>query len=402
MKLRTRIAGLAMLACSASLLSSPAFAQETIKLGLSIPLSGSGANWGIGSQWLCDEAARDVNASGGVKVGGKTYNFECIAYDNKYNAAEGTKVAQTLLRKDGVKFIAGSLGTAPARAMQSLTERAGVLMFTTAWGPSIKGPKYPLTFTQMNTPLELVEPLIRYIKQTHPDIKTVALLNPNDASGQDVEVIARRVWEDVGVKVIATDWYERGTTEFQPIAAKIAQMNPDVVDLGGAPPPDAGRVFKELKAAGWKGVQVVEAGTGADGLIATGGDAAEGTYLGAAVNFDDPSATDLQRRLNEGVKKATGESVNAIQIGFYDAVMALRAAMEKAQSLDPKVVAETLPEITFEATYGTSAFGGKETYGIPQQILVPVIVTQVTGNTLRQVDRLDSQELKARLQKAKQ
>jgi len=401
MKLRTKIAGMVALACTATVLAPAAFAQETIKLGLSIPLSGSGANWGIGSEWLCKEAAKDVNESGGVKVAGKTYNFQCIAYDNKYNAAEGTKVAQTLLLKDGVKFMAGSLGTAPARAMQSLTERAGALMFTTAWGPSIKGPKYPLTFTQMNTPLELVEPLIRYIKVTHPQIRTVALLNPNDASGQDVEKIAKQVWEAVGVKVIASDWYERGTTEFAPIATKIAQMAPDVVDLGGAPPPDAGRVFKELKAAGWKGIQVVEAGTGADGLIATGGDAAEGTYLGAAVNFDDPSATPLQRRLNEGVKKATGESVNAIQIGFYDAVMALKAAMEASQSIDPKVVAQTLPKITFEATYGTSAFGGEKTYGIAQQILVPVIVTQVSGNTLKQVDRLDSQELKDRLAKSK-
>lgn len=58
--------------------ASPSFA-ETIKLGLSVPLSGSGANWGKGSQWLCNKAAKEVNDQGGVKVAGKTYTFECLA-----------------------------------------------------------------------------------------------------------------------------------------------------------------------------------------------------------------------------------------------------------------------------------------------------------------------------------
>ena len=401
MKLGKNIAGVVAAACVTAAFTAPIYAQEVIKPGLSVPLSGSGANWGKGSEWLCNEAAKDVKEGGGVKVGGKVYNFQCIAYDNKYNAAEGTKVAQTLLKKDNVKFVSGSLGTAPVRAMQSLTEREGVLMFTTAWGPTIKGPQYPLTFTQMNTPFELVEPLLKYIKQANPSIKTVALLNPNDATGQDVEKIARKVWESLGVKVVASDWYERGTTEFQPIAAKLANMKADVVDLGAAPPPDAGRVFKELKALGWKGVQVVEAGTGAEGLISTGGDAADKTYLGAAVNFEDPNASALQKRLNAGVTKETGESMNSVQIGFYDAVVALKVAMEKAQSTDPKAVAKVLPDIIFDSVYGKTGFGGKDTYGSPQQILVPVIVTQVDGTKLKQVQLLENAELAKRLSAAK-
>ena len=374
-----------------------ASAQETIKLGLSVPLSGAGANWGKGSEWLCNEATKEIKAAGGAKVGGKTYNFECIAYDNKYNAAEGTKVAQTLLKRDNVKFISGSLGTAPVRALQSLSEREGVLLFTTAWGASLKGPNFPLTFTQMNTPYEILYPLIQYVKKANPDVKTVALLNPNDATGQETEKIARKAWEEVGVKVVASDWYERGTTEFQPIATKLAGIKADVVDLAASPPADAGTVFKELKALGWKGVQVIEVGTGAEGLIATGGDAVDKTYMGAAITFDGPNATARQRELNEGMLKATGESMNAIQVGFYDAVIAIKTAMEKAQSVDPAVVAKTLPEIKFNSVYGPAAFGGKQTYGTPQQILVPVIVTQMDGKKLVEVQRIEPAELKQRL-----
>lgn len=379
--------------CSASLSSQ---AAEIIKLGLSVPLSGAGANWGVGANWLCQEAAREIAAKGGVDVAGARYNFECIAYDNKYNAADGAKVAQTLLVKNNVKFVSGSLGTAPVRALQSLSERRGVLIFTVAWGASIKGPQFPLTFTQMNTPNEISKPLVGIIKSRHPAIQTVALLNPNDATGQETEAVARKAWEAQGVKVIVSDWYERGSSEFQPVAAKIASLKPDVVDLCSSAPADSGQVFKELKALGWEGVKVIEVGTGAEGLVASGGDAAENTYLGAAVPLDSPNATALQRRLNEGVKLLTGESINSVQIGFYDSVKALASAMESAQSIEPKEVAKSLPKVTFDSFYGPSAFGGKDTYGSAQQILAPVIVTQVRAGRLVEIEQYRSDELQQR------
>lgn len=377
-------------------LASPVFAQEPIKLGLSLPLSGAGASWGKGGVWLCERAVGEIAKSGGVKVGSKTYQFQCLGYDNKYNAAEGSKVAQALLMKDDVKFIGGSLGTAPVRALQSLTERQGALLFTVAWGASIKGPKFPLTFTQMNTPNEISQPLVGFVKQAHPQIKTVALLNPNDATGQETEQIARKTWEAAGVKVVVSDWYERGNSEFQPVASKLASLKADVVDLCSSPPSDAGLVFKELAALGWNGVKVVQVGTGAGGLTATGGKAADGAYMGAAVSLDSPSTTPHQRELNDGVRAETGDSINAVQIGFYDAVFALKAAMEKAQSVDPKEVAKAMPSVTFESFYGKSAFGGVATYGNAQQMLLPVIVTQLKDGKLVEVARIASPEMRQR------
>lgn len=359
---------------------------QTIKLGMSIPLSGSGANWGKGSEWLCAKAAEEVKAAGGVNVQGRIYNFECIGYDNKYNAAEGAKVAQALVARDGVKYVVGSIGVAPVRALQSLTERKGVVLFTAAWGNSIKGPKFPLTFSQMNSPNEISEPMVSYIKSLHPDIKTVALLNPNDATGQEAENVAKAAWEKNGVKVVISDWYERGTSEFQPIAAKLNAAKADAVDLVSTPPADAGLVFKELKSLGWNGVKVVEVGTGADGLLATGKDAVQDTYLGAAVS---PQGMDShQKALNEGVRKATGESVNAVQIGFYDAVWAIKAAMEKAQSIEPAQVAKAMPTVRFRSFYGETGFGGKAIYGSDQQMQLPVIITKISGSTLQEVGRV--------------
>lgn len=374
---------IAALSVAVGLFGSVAGAQETIKLGLSVPLSGGGAVWGLGSVFMCERAAKEIKDSGGVTVGGAAYNFECIAYDNKYTAGDGTRVAQTLLNRDGVKFIGGSLGTAPVQAMQSMTERQGVLLFTTAWGHSIKGPNFPLTFTQMNTPFEILPNLIPFIYGEHPEAKTLAMLNPNDASGQETEEVARQVWQETGIELLSSDYYERGTTEFQPIATRLAALNPDIIDLGGSPPADAGAVFRELAALGWNGVKVVQVGTGADGIKATGGDAIEGVYMGAAVSFVGDHITDHQNEVNEEARAAIGESLNAIQIGFYDSVYALKAAMEASDSVDPAEVAAVMPNITFRSFHGSDVdFYGEETYGSKQQMRLPVIITQIQDGEL--------------------
>lgn len=393
-----RSIALALAAGGLAVLSGPVqAADEVIKLGLSVPMSGTAAVWGKVAEWLCKRGAQDVAAAGGVKVAGKTYAFECIAYDNKYNAADGAKVAQTLLNRDGVRFIGQSIGTAPVRALQSLSERGGALLFTVAWGTSIKGPNFPLTFTQMNTPYELFGPLLGYVKKENPQIRTVALLNPNDATGQDSEPINRKVWESLGVKVVSSDWYERGTTEFQPIAAKIVGMKPDAVDLGTSPPGESGSILRELKVLGWNGVKVEGTGSGTDGIVQTGGEAANGVYVGAAIPFDGAYATPRQKAINEEARAAFGENLNSIEIGAYDSVMALKAAMEKAQSIDPRKVAAALPEVVFDSFYGPAAYGGKATYGSAQQMLIPVIVSQIQDGKLVELQRILPDELKSRL-----
>ncbi len=391
-----------LFACTGVLaLLGAAQAQDVIKLGVSAPMSGAAAVWGLGMEWLAKEAAKQVNESGGVKVGGKSYRFEVVAYDNKYNAAEGTKVAQTLLNRDDIRYVVGSVGTAPVMALQSLSERKGALLFTTAWGSSIKGPNFPLTFTQINTPAEVIPPLYGYVKQENPAIKTVAMLNPNDATGKETEVVARKIWESLGVKVVSSDWYERGTTEFQPIAAKIVGLKPDVIDLGTAPPGDSGVVFKEIKVLGWNGVKVVPAGTSAEAMIKIGGDSVDGVYMGLSADYDGAQATEVQRKLNKGLRAALGEPINVVQIGGYDAVMALKAGMEAANSLEPKAIAAALPKIVFDISYGKTAFGAKDTYGSPQHMLLPAIVTQVKGGKLVEVKRLVPAELTRRLAEKK-
>jgi branched-chain amino acid transport system substrate-binding protein len=121
--------------------------------------------------------------------------------------------------------------------------------------------------------------------------------------------------------------------------------------------------------------------------------------MGAAVSVDSKTATPAQVKLNNDLLAATGEPVSATTLGAYDSPFALKAAMEKAQSIDPAQVAKAMPSIDFPSFFGPSGFGGKAIYEVAQQELIPIIVTQVQNGKLVELARVLPAELAERLKK---
>ena len=377
--------------CVVAVGAGGARADEIIKYGFSSTLTGPGAPFGKGQEWLCNHAAQEIKDAGGIKVKGKVYNIQCLPYDNKYNAAEATKVAQTLLNLEGVKVIFAA-GTAPVLATQSLTERQGVLLFSVAVGQSAQGPQFPLTFNTVQTAYQVTPSIVKYVKKTYPNAKTIAMIDVSDATGRQFDEAARKMWEAAGYTIVTQDYYERGTTEFQPIAARLMSFKADIIDMPSLPPPEAGRLLKEIDTLGFKGIKIFDTGGAADQVTATGGAAVEGTIMGNAVPWDGPSISPYDRKINEDAKAATGLSLGIPQICGYDPLFALKAAMEKAQSTDPKEIAKAMTTVKFRTLMGGMAhFGGKEIYGADSQEITPIYITRVEGGKLVEKARIDPQ-----------
>jgi branched-chain amino acid transport system substrate-binding protein len=60
-----------------------------------------------------------------------------------------------------------------------------------------------------------------------------------------------------------------------------------------------------------------------------------------------------------------------------------------------------LPTLIFETSYGKTVFGSKAIYDSPQQMQVPVMITQVQDGKMVELTRIIPEELKARLAAAK-
>lgn len=384
---------LPLAACGGDSSGSEGASDGTVVFGISAPLSGDAAGWGNAAKWLAEKAADEINDAGGIETDDGNLEIEIAIQDNEYTAAGGARAAQTLLTRNKADMIAFSVGTAPVQALQSMTEREEVPMMTSAWGMDLKGPDFPYTFTVINTPFEVLQPLAEYVLDAEGGFDTIALLGVNDATGIQSEEVAQDVWQGLDVEVVSSNFYEHGTTEFAPIATKLLQDKPGAIDLTTVTPGPAGLLLRALEDQGWDGPTLLSAGTGGQALVDAADGAAEGVYMGLAADFSDSNATEKQQELQAGLEEATGEDLNGVTIGAYDGVIALAAAIEEAGTIKSSAVRDALTTMTFESSWGPSAFGAEHIYGSKQQILTPMVVTQVRDNAIVEVERIVPDEL---------
>ena len=63
-----------------------------------------------------------------VKVGGKTYKFEIIYYDDESNPKRAAQLAERLIKQDGVEYMLGPYSSGLTKAIAPVTEKYGVPM----------------------------------------------------------------------------------------------------------------------------------------------------------------------------------------------------------------------------------------------------------------------------------
>jgi len=80
---------------------------DTIKIGVNAPMTGDIPKVGEGSKFAAEMWLADIEAAGGLEVGGKKYQVELIIEDNEAKAESATKVNTKLITQDEVLVIVG-------------------------------------------------------------------------------------------------------------------------------------------------------------------------------------------------------------------------------------------------------------------------------------------------------
>jgi branched-chain amino acid transport system substrate-binding protein len=109
---------------SAWLLAAPVHADDTIKIGVTQPLTGAFAANGTYVMQGAKIAADDINANGGV-LGKK---IELIVEDNKSNPTEAVATAEKLIQKDKVPVMMGAWSSTLTLAIMPKLVEYGVPM----------------------------------------------------------------------------------------------------------------------------------------------------------------------------------------------------------------------------------------------------------------------------------
>lgn len=328
----------------------PAASAKTLKIGNTVPMK---AKEGIQIKNWLELLAERVNRAGGLKVKGQKYNIKIISYDDGYSADGGKAAAERLIFEDKVKYIICQWGSAPILATLQLAEPNKVLMIGDGMTEKTMEPKWhyyyraPSLFWINGQQVKWIE---IFKKRGLP--MTVVMINPDDVTGRGATKKNTRLYKNMGVKILDTLFYKRGTTDYTPYATKIKSLNPGFVDTGttisGAP---TLLLAKALYDVGYKGGKIFNnmAGTWKEIVDKVGPAAIEGAVGG----FKDPRAYSKKKwvlDLCNAYQKKYGvwqtDAVNWIA-GWF----ALMTAIKKANSLDVDDLTRALNGMEFSSIY---------------------------------------------------
>lgn len=86
----------------------------TIKIGINAPITGDIPKVGEGSKYAAEMWLEDINAAGGLDVGGKKYPVEIVIEDNESKAESAVKAATKMISEDEVLAIVGPQASSQA------------------------------------------------------------------------------------------------------------------------------------------------------------------------------------------------------------------------------------------------------------------------------------------------
>lgn len=220
----------AALGLSASVVS----AQDVIRFGAPLPLTGPLAPEAIKQQQGYDLWAEQANKAGGISVGGKKYKVEIVYADYQSNTPRAVQTTEQMITQNNVNFLFGPFGSGAAKAGSSVSEKYKVpTIAATASSSQVydQGYKYLFgTFTPNDT---LTTPLTQMVKAKAPDVKKVAILARNDlfplAIAQEMEKSAK----GNGIEVAYFEKYAIGTLDHSATLSQIKSLAPQWIFVTG-------------------------------------------------------------------------------------------------------------------------------------------------------------------------
>jgi len=230
----TFVSAIALL-LSTSVVSFAKVVGDKIVLGAAVSLTGKYSSNGVHTQNGYNMAVERINSMGGIKVGGKTYKFEIIYYDDESNPKRAAQLAERLISQDGVEFMLGPYSSGLTKAMAPVTEKYGVPMVE-ANGASrslfTKGYKY-LFAVLAPANLYLDVAIRTAVELNGGKGVNIAMAFEQDAFSQDVRLGIVDAAEDTGSKIVIDDKLPKELNDMAATLAKVKAVKPDVLVVSG-------------------------------------------------------------------------------------------------------------------------------------------------------------------------
>jgi len=342
------------IAASFAATAGAASAQTVVKIGHVAPLTGSIAHLGKDNEFGGRLAIEELNAKR-LKIGGKEVKFELLGEDDAADPKQGTAAAQKLVDSNVVGVV-GHLNSGTSIPAARIYSNAGIPQISpSSTAPSYTKQGFKTTFRVVANDGQLGGTLGKYAVN-ELKAKSIAIIDDRTAYGQGVADEFEKAVKAAGGKVVGREFTNDKATDFNAILTKLKGVKPDVVFYGGMDAV-AGPMMRQMKQLG-----IDSKFMGGDG-ICTGemaklaGDAiGEGKVICAEAGGVAPDKAAGLEEFKKRFKAKFGIDVQLYAPYVYDAVNTMVAAMQKADSTDPKKFLPELATISYDGITGPIAF----------------------------------------------
>ena len=204
---------------------------DKIILGAAVSLTGKYSSNGVHTQNGYNLAVERINSMGGVKVDGKSYQFEIIYYDDESNSGRAAQLAERLIKQDGVQYMLGPYSSGLTKAMAPVTEKYQIPMVE-ANGASrslfTKGYKY-LFAVLAPANLYLDVAIDTAVEKNGGKPIRIAMAFEQDAFSQDVRLGIVEAAKRTGSKIIIDDKLPKELNDMAATLSKVKATKPDVL-----------------------------------------------------------------------------------------------------------------------------------------------------------------------------
>ena len=299
-----------------------------------------------------------VNAAGGIKVGGQRDKVRFVQYDDQSNANRVQQLYTRLITNDKADFLISPYSSGLTATAAIVSEQYGKIMITTG---AAEGKTYTLGnryLFQMYTPADhYLASSLDAVKKRDPGAR-IALIYSNDGFSTAAARGAKRYADKIGLKVVLDEAYDPATSDFSPILDKVVSSGATVL-IGGGHFADGSTLARQIHEQNLK-LKMVSLLVAPDSpKFADLGNAAYGVLVPSqwepsAVYKPDFGPTGKQ--FTKAYEKAYGEIPGYHAAGGYASGLVLQRAIEQAGSLSADKVVAVLNKMNTTIFYGHVKF----------------------------------------------
>lgn len=341
-----------LLAASALCAAAAAWAQEPIRVGSFLAVTGPASFLGDPEQKTLQMQIDKINADGGV-LGRK---LELVAYDSGGDAEKARTFVKRLIEQDKVDVIVGGSSTGETMAAVPLVEAAGMPFISLAGSVAIVEPVKKWVFKTPHTDRMACDKI--FVDMKARGVTKAALISGSGGFDKSMRAECLKVAGNHGIQIVADETYGAADTDMTAQLTKIKGSGAQaVLNAGfGQGPAIVTRNYKQLGV----GLPLYQShGVASKEYIKLSGDAAEGVRLPAAALLvaELLPAEDPQKPVVTSYRSAYENKYKTDVSTFgghaYDGLMLYVNAVKAAGSTDKAKVRDAI-----EATKGYVGTGG--------------------------------------------